>query len=44
MELNFRLLKSDDYLKYILQLFNNISSSDLLQCYRIGIAGYFLKP
>jgi CheY-like chemotaxis protein len=39
------LLKSDDYLKYIpaIVLTTSSNSSDLLQCYRIGIAGYILR-
>jgi CheY-like chemotaxis protein len=40
------ILKSDDYLKYIPAIVLTTSSnrSDLLECYRIGIAGYLLKP
>ncbi|MFV8332028.1 response regulator [Flavobacterium sp. XS1P32] len=40
------ILKSDDYLKYIPAIILTTSSnrSDLLECYRIGIAGYLLKP
>jgi response regulator of citrate/malate metabolism len=38
------ILKSDDYLKYILQLYWQHLTADLLECYRIGIAGYLLKP
>ncbi|WP_158728403.1 MULTISPECIES: response regulator [unclassified Flavobacterium] len=40
------ILKSDEYLKYIPAIVLTTSSnrSDLLECYRIGIAGYLLKP
>jgi DNA-binding NarL/FixJ family response regulator len=38
-------IKIDDYLKYIIVYIDNTSNrSDLLQCYKIGIAGYFTKP
>ncbi|WP_144891291.1 response regulator [Flavobacterium tiangeerense] len=40
------ILKSDEYLKYIPAIILTTSSnrSDLLECYKIGIAGYLLKP
>jgi CheY-like chemotaxis protein len=41
-----RILKSDDYLKYIPAIILTTSSNhkDVLECYRIGIAGYVIKP
>ena len=40
------ILKKDDVLKYIPTIILTTSSNqkDLLECYRIGIAGYILKP
>ncbi|CAH0334516.1 Response regulator rcp1 [Flavobacterium sp. CECT 9288] len=40
------ILKSDEYLKYIPAIILTTSSnrSDLFECYKIGIAGYLLKP
>lgn len=40
------ILKKDDMLKYIPSVVLTTSSNhkDLLECYRIGIAGYLLKP
>ena len=40
------ILKKDDVLKYIPTIILTTSSNqkDLLECYRIGIAGYVLKP
>lgn len=40
------MLKSDDYLKYIPAIILTTSSNhkDVLECYRIGIAGYVIKP
>jgi len=40
------ILKNDDYLKYIPAIILTTSNnhSDVLQCYKIGIAGYILKP
>ncbi|TAF70957.1 MAG: response regulator [Flavobacterium sp.] len=41
-----RILKDDPILKYIPSIVLTTSSnhSDLLECYKIGIAGYLLKP
>ena len=41
-----RILKSDDRLKYIPTIILTTSNNqkDLLECYKIGIAGYVLKP
>ncbi len=41
-----RILKSDDQLRYIPTIVLTTSSNqrDLLECYKIGIAGYVLKP
>lgn len=41
-----KILKSDDVLKYIPAIILTTSSNqkDLLECYKIGIAGYVLKP
>jgi CheY-like chemotaxis protein len=41
-----RILKSDDYLKYIPAIILTTSGNhkDVLECYRIGIAGYLIKP
>ena len=40
------ILKGDDYLKYIPAIILTTSNNrkDILECYRIGIAGYQLKP
>ena len=40
------ILKSDDVLKYIPTIILTTSNNqrDLLECYKIGIAGYVLKP
>ena len=40
------ILKKDDILKYIPAIVLTTSSNqkDLLECYKIGIAGYVLKP
>jgi CheY-like chemotaxis protein len=39
-------LKSDEHLKYIpaIVLTTSNNNMDLLECYKIGIAGYILKP
>jgi CheY-like chemotaxis protein len=41
-----RILKDDPILKYIPSIVLTTSSnhSDLLECYKIGIAGYLIKP
>ncbi|WP_339623187.1 response regulator [uncultured Winogradskyella sp.] len=41
-----KLLKTDDRLKYIPTIILTTSNNqrDLLECYKIGIAGYVLKP
>ncbi|WP_299361798.1 response regulator [Winogradskyella sp.] len=41
-----KILKADDQLKYIPTIILTTSSNqrDLLECYKIGIAGYVLKP
>ncbi|MEL1240886.1 response regulator [Flavobacterium flavipallidum] len=40
------ILKKDDYLKYIPAIILTTSNNhtDVLECYKIGIAGYVLKP
>jgi len=40
------ILKADDVMKYLptLILTTSENRADLLECYRIGIAGYILKP
>jgi len=40
------ILKSDDVLKYVptIILTTSQNQKDLLECYKIGIAGYVLKP
>lgn len=40
------MLKADDYLKYIPAVILTTSNNrkDVLECYRIGVAGYLLKP
>lgn len=41
-----RILKKDDKLKYLptIVLTTSENRADLLECYRIGIAGYVIKP
>ncbi|MFS4455987.1 response regulator [Maribacter sp. 2304DJ31-5] len=41
-----RVLKEDDKLKYLptIILTTSENRADLLECYRIGIAGYIIKP
>jgi CheY-like chemotaxis protein len=41
-----RILKNDDYLKYIPSIILTTSNNhrDVMECYKIGIAGYVLKP
>lgn len=41
-----QILKNDDYLKYIPSIILTTSNNhkDVLECYKIGIAGYVLKP
>ena len=41
-----KILKEDDYLKYIPSVILTTSNNrkDILECYKIGIAGYVLKP
>jgi CheY-like chemotaxis protein len=41
-----KILKEDDYLKYIPSVILTTSNNrkDILECYKIGIAGYILKP
>ncbi|WP_298147701.1 response regulator [Flavobacterium sp.] len=41
-----KILKDDDYLKYIPAIILTTSNNhrDVLECYKIGIAGYVLKP
>jgi len=40
------IFKNDDVLKYIPTIILTTSNNqkDLLECYKIGIAGYVLKP
>ncbi len=40
------ILKNDEYLKYIPAIILTTSNNhrDVLECYKIGIAGYVLKP
>ncbi|WP_369752994.1 response regulator [Flavobacterium sp. WC2409] len=40
------ILKGDDHLKYIPSVILTTSNNrkDVMECYRIGIAGYLLKP
>jgi CheY-like chemotaxis protein len=40
------ILKQDDYLKYIPSIILTTSNNrvDVMECYKIGIAGYVLKP
>jgi CheY-like chemotaxis protein len=41
-----KILKDDEYLKYIPSIVFTTSNNtkDILECYKIGIAGYILKP
>lgn len=41
-----KILKSDSYLRYIPSIILTTSNNhkDVLECYKIGIAGYVLKP
>jgi CheY-like chemotaxis protein len=41
-----KILKADSYLKYIPAIILTTSNNhrDVLECYKIGIAGYVLKP
>lgn len=41
-----KILKADEHLKYIPTIILTTSNNkrDLLECYKIGIAGYVLKP
>jgi CheY-like chemotaxis protein len=41
-----KILKNDEQLKYIPSIILTTSNNkkDLLQCYKIGVAGYILKP
>lgn len=41
-----KILKSDSYLRYIPAIILTTSNNhrDVLECYKIGIAGYVLKP
>lgn len=41
-----QILKKDEYLRYIPAIILTTSNNhkDLLECYKIGIAGYVLKP
>lgn len=41
-----QILKADEYLKYIPSIVFTTSNNtkDILECYKIGIAGYILKP
>ncbi|MCA0152073.1 response regulator [Winogradskyella vincentii] len=41
-----KILKADDRLKYIPTIILTTSNNqrDLLECYKVGIAGYILKP
>ncbi|WP_445453752.1 response regulator [Flavobacterium sp. 25HG05S-40] len=41
-----KILKNDDYLKYIPSIILTTSNNhkDVMECYKIGIAGYVLKP
>lgn len=41
-----QILKADDYLRYIPAVILTTSNNhkDVLECYKIGIAGYVLKP
>ena len=40
------ILKNDDYLKYIPAIILTTSNNrvDVMECYKIGIAGYLIKP
>lgn len=41
-----KILKADEYLRYIPTIILTTSNNqrDLLECYKIGIAGYVIKP
>jgi CheY-like chemotaxis protein len=41
-----RILKKDDFLKYIpaILLTTSNNHTDVMECYKIGIAGYIIKP
>lgn len=41
-----KILKADEHYKYLptIMLTTSQNRADLLECYRIGIAGYILKP
>ena len=41
-----QIVKNDDYLKYIPSIILTTSNNhkDVMECYKIGIAGYVLKP
>ncbi|PKA96955.1 response regulator receiver domain-containing protein [Flavobacteriaceae bacterium MAR_2009_75] len=41
-----KILKADDHYKYLptIMLTTSENRADLLECYKIGIAGYILKP
>ena len=41
-----KILKNDDQLRFIptIVLTTSINKRDLLECYKLGIAGYLLKP
>jgi CheY-like chemotaxis protein len=41
-----KILKADEYFKYIPAIILTTSNNrkDVLECYRIGIAGYLIKP
>jgi CheY-like chemotaxis protein len=41
-----KILKNDDYLKYLPTIILTTSNNkrELLECFKIGIAGYILKP
>jgi CheY-like chemotaxis protein len=41
-----QILKADDIMKYLptIILTTSENRADLLECYKIGIAGYILKP
>ena len=41
-----RILKKDDFLKYIPAILLTTSNNytDVMECYKIGIAGYIIKP
>lgn len=41
-----KILKNDDVFRYlpVIILTTSVNRKDILECYRIGIAGYILKP